>query len=96
MLEFERGRIGGFATEELGGQVRARREELGLSLRQAGDPATLSAGQLSRIERNQHRPSTLTLLYLGNVLDCAFYLDRGRINLIPHRESNPSQKEVAT
>lgn len=39
--------------EDLGGELRRRREELGLSLREVADATEVSAATLSRVERGQ-------------------------------------------
>ena len=47
-------------TEELGRAIRRRREELGISLRDAANETAVSASTLSRIENGTENPTQIT------------------------------------
>jgi len=56
-------------TEELGRAIRRRREELGLSLRDAANETAVSASTLSRIENGTGKPDADNIARLTSWLD---------------------------
>ena len=56
-------------TEELGRAIRRRREELGLSLRDAANATAVSASTLSRIENGTGKPDAENIARLTSWLD---------------------------
>jgi transcriptional regulator with XRE-family HTH domain len=64
--------------ETIGDRIRARREELGLSLRDIAQPG-VSAGYISRVERSERQPSGKALRALAAALDVStHWLETGR------------------
>jgi transcriptional regulator with XRE-family HTH domain len=57
------------AMGELGAKIRARRRQLGLSLRELGKRAGLSAAFLSLVERGQAKPALSSLVSLAKALE---------------------------
>ena len=57
----------------LGTKLRARRKELGLSLRELGAKANLSAAFLSQVERGITNPSLDSLRRIAKALDVPFF-----------------------
>src|SRR2546426_1567836 len=62
-------RKSGINTAELGGAVRRRREERGLSLRDVADQTGVSASTLSRIENGTGKPDADNIARLAAWLD---------------------------
>ncbi|HEX3427028.1 MAG TPA: XRE family transcriptional regulator [Acidimicrobiales bacterium] len=64
---------GGTVGDQIGwviaNQVRARRQEIGLTMAQVADRAGISKGMLSKIENGQASPSLTTLAGLAAALD---------------------------
>jgi len=56
-------------TEELGGAIRRRRQELGLSLRDVADKTGVSASTLSRIENGTGKPDADNIARLTSWLN---------------------------
>ena len=54
---------------DIGEQLRARRQELGLSLRQLAERLGVSASLISQIERGRANPSVSTLYQIVGELD---------------------------
>lgn len=59
---------GGNAPDPLGLRLRARRQELGLTLKEVADSAGLSVGFISQIERGITTPSLSSLVNVSRVL----------------------------
>ena len=59
----------GVNTSELGGAVRRRREQQGLSLRDVADQTGVSASTLSRIENGTGKPDADNIARLASWLD---------------------------
>ena len=59
----------GVDTSELGGAVRRRREQQGLSLRDVADQTGVSASTLSRIENGTGKPDADNIARLASWLD---------------------------
>lgn len=55
-------------TVNIGKDIRKRRKELGMSLRQLGEEAGLSVGFLSQVENDQVSPSLASLLAIATSL----------------------------
>ncbi len=64
----------------IGKQLRLRRKEMGLSLRELGELAGVSAGFLSQVENDQVSPSLNSLQSIATVLEVPmfFLLDEGQ------------------
>ena len=55
--------------EDFGGELRARRERLGLSLRSVASAVGISPSMLSQVETGKLYPSVSTLYHLAAFLD---------------------------
>jgi transcriptional regulator with XRE-family HTH domain len=58
----------------LGPRIRARRQQLGLTLQQVAKMASLSHPFLSQVERGLARPSVITLQQIANTLGTTTYM----------------------
>ena len=74
----------GVNTTELGGAVRRRREQRGLSLRDVAEQTGVSASTLSRIENGTGKPDA------DNISRLASWLDMPIERVMHHGQRNPS------
>jgi transcriptional regulator with XRE-family HTH domain len=74
----------GVNTSELGGAVRRRREQRGLSLRDVADQTGVSASTLSRIENGTGKPDA------DNIARLASWLDMPIERVMHHGNRSPS------
>ena len=74
----------GVNTSELGGAVRRRREQQGLSLRDVADETGVSASTLSRIENGTGKPDA------DNIARLASWLDMPIERIMHHGTRSPS------
>ena len=78
------GKKTGVNTSELGGAVRRRREQKGLSLRDVADQTGVSASTLSRIENGTGKPDA------DNISRLASWLDMPIERVMHHGQRSPS------
>ena len=78
----------GINTAELGGAVRRRREERGLSLRDVADETGVSASTLSRIENGTGKPDA------DNIARLAAWLDMPIERVMHHSHGTSNPKPV--
>ncbi|WOK37529.1 helix-turn-helix domain-containing protein [Sphingomonas sp. C3-2] len=75
----------------LGERIRARRKELGLTLRELSETSGLSAPFISQAERDLTTPSLISLLALAKALDVdlSYFMTIPEDTQIVHRAANP-------
>src|SRR6266550_8245782 len=78
----------GVNTEELGGAVRRRREQQGLSLRDLANETGVSASTLSRIENGTGKPDA------DNIARLTAWLDMPMERIIGRQSDTPENKPV--
>ncbi len=61
------------STVQIGHRIKARRNELGLSLRAVADRVNLTASFLSKVERNEASPSLDSLQLISQALDVPLF-----------------------
>lgn len=75
----------------IGGRIKSRRQELGLTLQALADASGLSAPFLSQAERNRTVPSLVSLTALANALDVeiAYFMEVPKDENIVRRADDP-------
>ena len=80
----------------IGGRIRARRQELGLTLQALAQASGLSAPFLSQAERNQTVPSIVSLTALANALGVgiSYFMEVPKDEDITHRADHPEVIDI--
>jgi len=79
------------ASIAIGGRIKARRQELGLTLQALAEASGLSAPFLSQAERNQTVPSLVSLTALARALDVevSYFMEVPKDENIVRRRDDP-------
>lgn len=80
----------------IGGLIRARRKELGLTLQELAARAELSAAFISQVERSKATPSIVSLINLARALDTdiSYFVEPPEPTSLVRRADDPQYVEI--
>ncbi len=80
----------------IGGRIKSRRQELGLTLQALAEASGLSAPFLSQAERNQTVPSLVSLTALARALrvEVSYFMEVPKDDDIVHRSNDPELIDI--
>lgn len=80
----------------IGGRIKSRRQELGMTLQALAEASGLSASFLSQAERNQTVPSLVSLMALANALDVeiGYFMEVPKDENIVRRADDPEYIDI--